>query len=187
MKGRLIYLMGPSGSGKDSLIEAARTPLLAQGCEVARRIITRSAQAMGEDAIGVSREEFERRRQAREFALHWSANGLDYAIPASIDHWLENGRDVLVNGSRGHLAHALARYPALLPVLLTVKDDVLRERLLQRGRESLSEIDARLKRNEMFMSDDAVHIHRLDNSGHLATTVAQLLDLLRLSAEPDQT
>ncbi len=64
MKGRLIYLMGPSGSGKDSLIEAARTPLLALGCEVARRIITRSAQALGEDAIPVSREEFERRQRA---------------------------------------------------------------------------------------------------------------------------
>ncbi|WP_460141073.1 phosphonate metabolism protein/1,5-bisphosphokinase (PRPP-forming) PhnN [Pseudomonas sp. S2_E01] len=187
MKGRLIYLMGPSGSGKDSLIEAARTPLLALGCEVARRIITRSAQALGEDAIPVSREEFERRQRAGEFALCWSAHGLDYAIPASIDQWLENGRDVLVNGSRGHLAQALERYPALLPILLTVKDDVLRERLLRRGRESLSEIDARLKRNEMFMSDDAVYIHRLDNSGDLATTVIQLLDLLRLSARPDQT
>ncbi|MEG3012356.1 MAG: phosphonate metabolism protein/1,5-bisphosphokinase (PRPP-forming) PhnN, partial [Pseudomonas sp.] len=46
MDGRLIYLMGPSGSGKDSLIEAAREPLRALGCEVIRRVITRSAESV---------------------------------------------------------------------------------------------------------------------------------------------
>lgn len=187
MGGRLIYLMGPSGSGKDSLIEAARKPLLARGCEVARRVITRSAEAVGEDAIGVSREEFERRQRAGEFALHWHANGLDYAIPATIDQWLKDGRDVLVNGSRGYLPKALQLYPTLIPILLTVNEEVLRERLLRRGRESLAEIEARLRRNGLFVEDDAgeTHIHRLDNSGDLATTVSRLLELL--SAEPDRT
>ena len=59
MDGRLIYLMGPSGSGKDSLIEAAREPLRTLGCEVIRRVITRSAESVGEDAIGVTPQEFE--------------------------------------------------------------------------------------------------------------------------------
>ena len=88
MDGRLIYLMGPSGSGKDSLIEAAREPLQALNCEVVRRVITRSAESVGEDAIGVSREEFEQHRVEGDFALYWSANGLDYGIPVEIDQWL---------------------------------------------------------------------------------------------------
>jgi len=187
MDGRLIYLMGPSGSGKDSLIEAAREPLRAQGCEVVRRIITRSAESVGEDAIGVSREEFARRRDEGDFALYWNANGLDYGIPISIDQSLGNGRDVLVNGSRGHLDQAMARYPTLLPILLTVKEEVLRERLLRRGRESLAEIEARLRRNELFTADGDRHIHRLDNSADLLTTVADLLNLLRVSAGLDRT
>ncbi|MEZ1315272.1 phosphonate metabolism protein/1,5-bisphosphokinase (PRPP-forming) PhnN [Pseudomonas fluorescens] len=188
MDGRLIYLMGPSGSGKDSLIDAARRRLQARGCEVARRIITRSAEAVGEDAIGVSREEFARRQQQGDFALHWHANGLDYAIPASIDQWLIAGRDVLVNGSRGHLNQARVRYPRLLPILLTVTDDVLRDRLLQRGRESLAEIEARLLRNRMFGDDEGDgRIHHLDNSGDLAATVEHLLSVLRISAEQDRT
>jgi ribose 1,5-bisphosphokinase len=190
MDGTLIYLMGPSGSGKDSLIEAVRKPLRSMNGEVVRRVITRSAESVGEDAIGVSREEFQRRQEAGDFALSWHANGLDYGIPCQIDHWLKEGCHVLVNGSRGHLAQALQRYPTLLPVLLTVKDEVLRERLLRRGRESVGEIEERLRRNGLFAADDLIgdtHIHRLDNSGELAVTVEHLLNLLKFSVKPDRT
>jgi ribose 1,5-bisphosphokinase len=85
MDGRLIYLMGPSGSGKDSLIDAARASLHALNCEVARRVITRSAESVGESAVGVSPDEFARRRSQGAFALSWTANGLDYGIPIVID------------------------------------------------------------------------------------------------------
>jgi ribose 1,5-bisphosphokinase len=188
MDGTLIFLMGPSGSGKDSLIEAARSPLQTLNCVVVRRVITRSAESVGEDAVGVSQEEFEERKAKGDFALSWHANGLDYGIPAVVDQWLKDGRHVLINGSRGHLAQALRRYPTLLPVLLTVKDDVLRERLLRRGREGLAEIEARLRRNRLFTADGLIgdtRIHRLDNSGDLAVTVANLLDLLKANAVPD--
>ncbi|MGL6245476.1 phosphonate metabolism protein/1,5-bisphosphokinase (PRPP-forming) PhnN [Pseudomonas sp.] len=190
MDGRLIYLMGPSGSGKDSLIEAARQPLRAINGEVVRRVITRSAESVGEDAIGVSREEFAQRRDKGDFALWWHANGLDYGIPNQIDDWLKEGRHVLLNGSRGHLAEARKRYPTLLPVLLTVRDEVLRERLLKRNRENHEEIEARLRRNGLFTADDSLGdtpIYRLDNSAELAVTVENLLALLKLSVKPDRT
>ncbi|MEO6678045.1 MAG: phosphonate metabolism protein/1,5-bisphosphokinase (PRPP-forming) PhnN [Pseudomonas sp.] len=189
MDGRLIYLMGPSGSGKDSLIQAARESLLALGCDVVRRVITRSAESVGEDAVEVSPAEFEQRREEGSFSLSWHANGLAYGIPAEIDQWLRNGRHVLVNGSRGYLPVALEHYPNLVPVLLTVSDEVLRERLLRRGRESLEEIEARIRRNGLFVAEDSVgsaHIHRLDNSGDLSVAVAKLLDLLRLSVRQGQ-
>ncbi|MEB0048222.1 MULTISPECIES: phosphonate metabolism protein/1,5-bisphosphokinase (PRPP-forming) PhnN [unclassified Pseudomonas] len=190
MDGRLIYLMGPSGSGKDSLIEAARVPLRALNCKIVRRVITRSAESVGEDAVGVSREEFEYQQADGEFALSWHANGLDYGIPVVIDQWLREGIHVVINGSRAHLPEALRQYPALVPVMLTVKDEVLRERLLRRGRESLEEIEARLRRNELFttgVSIGEVPLHRLDNSGDLDVTVANLLRLLASSAVPDRT
>ncbi len=189
MDGKLIYLMGPSGSGKDSLIEAAREPLLAMNCEIIRRVITRSAESVGEDAVGVTPEEFERRRQAGDFALAWHANGLAYGIPVEMDQWLKGGRNVLVNGSRANLRQAQELYPTLVPVLLTVRDEVLRERLLKRGRETLEQIDARLARNALFKdrraSDTPVNL--IDNSGDLATAVNQLLDVLKLNAAPGQT
>jgi ribose 1,5-bisphosphokinase len=184
MTGRLIYLMGPSGVGKDSLLQAAREPLLARGCRIARRVITRSAEATGEDAIAVTEAEFEQLRHRGAFALHWQAHGLHYGISTQIDDWLAAGEDVLVNGSRGYLTEARRRYPQLQAVLLTVALPVLRERLLARGREPLEEIEARLARNEQFRSTaEQNEALLLDNSGPLEQTVRRLLQLIHEGRE----
>ncbi|AYF87879.1 phosphonate metabolism protein/1,5-bisphosphokinase (PRPP-forming) PhnN [Pseudomonas sp. JS3066] len=182
MKGRLIYLIGPSGSGKDSLLDAVRERSDAQGCRVARRVITRSAEAKGELAEAVSPEAFAEREERGEFAMSWYANGLSYGIPRLIDDWLETGDDVLVNGSRGYLPEARRRYPHLLAVLLTVEDDVLRRRLHTRGRESAEEIEARLARNTGFadtlLAGENADLCLLDNSGSIAETCQRLLQLI---------
>ena len=180
MAGRLIYLIGPSGSGKDSLLDAARLRLAERGCRIVRRVITRSAEAVGEAAEGVSPEQFAAMNAEGAFALSWQANGLSYGIPRQIDDWLAVGDDVLVNGSRGHLAQTRERYPTLLVVLLTVDQAVLRQRLLARGRESVAQIDARLARNTQFTDSlkAAPGVFLLDNSGSLAHTVERLLRCL---------
>ena len=191
MQGRLIYLMGPSGSGKDSLLQAARAPLEAHGCRFARRVITRSAESVGEDALGVSPAEFERLEGEGAFALSWHANGLAYGIPREIDDWLSAGQDVLINGSRGHLEAARQRYPDLLAILLQVDEAVLRQRLLARGRETPEQIEQRLARSREFASSplpfmgegpgergDQADTIVLDNSGPLPHTVSRLLHLL---------
>jgi ribose 1,5-bisphosphokinase len=179
MAGRLIYLIGPSGSGKDSLLDAARTRLAERNCRVVRRVITRSAEARGEAARGVSLDEFTQLEAQGEFALSWRANGLCYGIPREIDDWLAAGQNVLVNGSRGHLPATRLRYPDLLVLLLTVEQSVLRVRLQARGRESIVEIEARLARNARF-SEQVLGQHDLalsviDNSGALADTLECLL------------
>lgn len=176
--GRLIYLMGPSGSGKDSVLQAAAAPLAVRGCRIARRVITRSAEARGEDAHPVTLEEFERMERAGAFAMYWRANGLCYGIPNDIDAWLAAGHDVLVNGSRKYLPQARERYPDLLAVLLRVSPEVLRARLLARGRETLPQIEARLARNAHFADGLPGPLVELDNSVSLETTVRNLLDLL---------
>ncbi|WP_267812956.1 phosphonate metabolism protein/1,5-bisphosphokinase (PRPP-forming) PhnN [Pseudomonas sp. RtIB026] len=177
-RGRLVFLMGPSGSGKDSLIDAARERLFTLGVEVARRVITRSAEAKGEAALGVSVERFEAMREAGAFALDWQANGLSYGIPVQLDAWLAAGRSVLVNGSRAYLANARQRYPDLVAVGLTVSQRALRQRLLARGRESNEEIEQRLARNFRLQAYDP-GVHVVDNSASLAGAVEALLALLR--------
>lgn len=176
--GRLIYLVGPSGSGKDSLIDASRERLAASGVQIARRVITRSAEAKGEAAHGVTSEQFEALRAQGAFAMYWQANGLDYGIPVQVDQWLAAGRAVLVNGSRAYLAEARRRYPNLLAVLVQVRPEVLRERLLARGRESAEEVEQRLARNARLQALADPSLHVLDNSTTLETAVAALFALL---------
>ncbi|MBF8757292.1 phosphonate metabolism protein/1,5-bisphosphokinase (PRPP-forming) PhnN [Pseudomonas guariconensis] len=176
--GRLIFLIGPSGSGKDSLIDAARAQLLENGVEVARRVITRSAESRGEAAHGVSPETFEQMCEGGMFAMHWQANGLQYGIPVQVNEWLSSGRHVLVNGSRGYLPEARRRYPHLLAIRLEVAPQVLRQRLLARGRETAEQIEQRLARNALLQIGETQGVHVLDNSTSLADTVAALLHLL---------
>lgn len=185
MRGRLIYLIGPSGSGKDSLLHAARERLAAHGCRIARRVITRSAEALGEDALGVSPAEFEQLQGEGAFAMSWHANGLAYGIPRQIDDWLAAGQDVLVNGSRAYLREARQRYPELIGIVLTVNLEVLRERLRKRGRETPEQIEQRLARNGLFIDHAADVLHSLDNSSHLAQAVDQLLALIEAGRAGD--
>lgn len=176
--GRLIYLMGPSGSGKDSVIDHARSALRTLGVAVARRVITRSAEAVGEEAVSVSPQQFAVLRAEGAFALDWQANGLCYGIPVEIDAWLAEGRTVLINGSRAHLEAARARYPDLLPILLTVSAGALRERLRRRARETEEEIEQRLLRNRLASVQPGEGIRQLDNSSTLDDAVLRLLELL---------
>ncbi|MGI4836680.1 MAG: phosphonate metabolism protein/1,5-bisphosphokinase (PRPP-forming) PhnN [Janthinobacterium lividum] len=195
MQARLIYLMGPSGAGKDSVIDAARGRLATIPVDVVRRVITRSAESIGEQALGVSDERFAAMQHAGDFAMNWRANGHDYGIPEDINLWLAQGRHVLINGSRDYLPEAQRRYPDLLPVLVSVSSDVLRQRLLLRGRESLEEIERRLQRNERLRTEAQQWQGRgaaqvLDNSGTLEQAVADLMVLLSrhgISAAGDRT
>ncbi|MNP19458.1 Ribose 1,5-bisphosphate phosphokinase PhnN [compost metagenome] len=177
--GRLIFLVGPSGSGKDSLIDASREQLALAGVEIARRVITRSAEAKGEAAQGVTPEQFDTLRAQGAFAMHWRANGLDYGIPRQVDQWLAAGRAVLVNGSRAYLPEARQRYPDMLAVLVEVKPEVLRQRLLARGRESAEEVEQRLARSARLQAAADPSVHVLDNSSTLEAAVAAFVSLLR--------
>ena len=140
MPGKLIWLVGPSGSGKDSLLAALRQREHPQ-LLVAHRYITRPFNAGSENHIALSEHEFFTRAEQHLFALSWHANNTYYGIGVEIDLWLHAGFDVVANGSRAHLALARERYgEVLVPICLAVSPPVLRQRLEQRGRENALEI-----------------------------------------------
>lgn len=183
MSGVLLYVIGASGSGKDSLMSHARFQL-AQDANVvfAHRYITRPADAGGENHVALSEDEFEARVRRNLFPLHWHSHGLRYGIGCEMNHWLAKGLTVVLNGSRAYLHEASRRYPELVPVLIEVSPEVLRERLQGRGRESADDIESRLKRAGEFASLQHGRLLRFSNDAPLHTTGLEFVELIRSQA-----
>lgn len=179
---KLFYVIGPSGAGKDSVINQLKQEKI-RNLVFAHRYITRRADVGGENYIELSKYEFEFRRSLSLFSMSWQANNHRYAVGSELDAWLAQGLDVVVNGSRGYLDHALARYgDQLVPVVIEVTNQELEKRLKKRGRESEAVIKQRLLRADEFRSiclpNNAV---MLDNSGALKATVDQFLQTFRVT------
>src|SRR5215470_2512320 len=145
--GRLIYVVGPSGSGKDTLLAYARRHV-PRGAPIvfAHRYITRPVRADGENHVAVSVTEFALRVAYGCMAMHWASHGHRYGIGVEIREWLTRGLDVVVSGSREYFPQALKRYPDLALVVVTAPPELLRPRLEARGRETPESIAARLER-----------------------------------------
>lgn len=179
MSGTLFYLVGASGSGKDSLLTGCRAGLMPHHrCCVAHRYITRAADVGGENHIHLSEAEFAQRGELGMFAMQWDSHGYRYAIGSELDSWLDQGINVIVNGSREYLPQAVALYDELVPILVDVDSELLRARLTQRGRETSEEVERRLDRHAQLMQTLPADSYRVDNSGSLAQGVAALLDIV---------
>lgn len=179
MSGRLIYVVGPSGAGKDSVLEYARTHLPADaGVIFARRFITRLPAATGEQHIPVSADQFERIAENRGLALQWGANGLRYGIGGEIRRWMNLGFHVVVNGSRAYLPAAAEKFPDLVVINITAPIDTIRTRLRLRERETAAEVEQRILRAESLALPSGPNVETIVNDGALETAGVQLLDLL---------
>lgn len=176
MKGRLFAVVGPSGAGKDTLIDAAR--IARPDLVIARRVITRPASAGGEDYEGVSLFEFTARKAARAFALDWKAHGLCYGIPANTLALRDSGRDVLFNGSRAALDGAARLWPDLTVIRVSAPSAVLMERLLARGRETRDQIADRISRAS-YDVPASLRVVDVVNDGPLDQAIARFLAALQ--------
>lgn len=167
--GTMIVVVGPSGAGKDSLIDFARQRLAREpGIGFVRRFITRHSEAGSEDHSAVSPEEFEVMRQAGRFAVHWGAHGLSYGIPADTLDEIAAGRTLVANGSRAAIAEFLKVYSSTLVITVSADPDIIARRLAARGRETADEIQRRLLRSASEWDLGCRQVV-IDNSGRLET------------------
>jgi len=182
MNKRLIYVMGPSGAGKDSVLGWLRKHFPKDmPMHWARRTITRPAEAGGEVHEAIDEQGFEKLRSQDAFALSWHANGLHYGIRRTELAGLQQGRWVLVNGSRGHLPHVLQSHPGLQIVHITADPATLVQRLTQRQRETPEQIQQRVARASAFVLPNGVieifNNGTLDQAGQAFLLVLQKLEL----------
>jgi phosphonate metabolism protein PhnN/1,5-bisphosphokinase (PRPP-forming) len=173
----LVGVVGPSGAGKDTLMAGARAALAGiPAIRFARRVITRPAEAGGEEHLPTTPAEFARLRAAGVFALSWDAHGLSYGIPAEAAAGIGQGVVVVANLSRGVLAEAAARFP-LTVLEITAPAELRAARLASRGRESVEDVARRLSREAPLPG--GLRVHRVVNDGLPECGIAAVVAVLR--------
>lgn len=174
--GRLIAVVGPSGVGKDSVIDGmlAADPDLQR----VRRVITRPAALGGEDYDSMEPETFGEAVSAGAFCLHWQAHGLSYGIPLHVLRDVAGGSQSVVNLSRGVLSDAIRVFPEVVVLNISARAETLAERLAKRGRESLEDIRQRLARAQMPLPGD-IEIVNISNDGTLEDAISEALRALQ--------
>ena len=179
MNGLWVFVCGPSGAGKDSVMNWAATHMAAhQTIIFARRMVTRQSHA-GSDHDEVTADQFARLNQGGGLAWCWEAHGFSYGIDARYAEQVAAGRVVVVNGSREHAgALEVAGHIRVLQIVANVEQ--LTSRLEQRGRDAPHEVRQRMARNERFSKLRVDHT--LLNQGSLADAGRQLVDYLVTAA-----
>ncbi|HVZ75865.1 MAG TPA: guanylate kinase [Candidatus Paceibacterota bacterium] len=153
MKGKLILVIGPSGSGKSALLSYLREQMpeviFPRSCTTRA---PRPGEAEGEKYFFVSKEEFERREAAGEF-LEWASYGGNYygVLKGEVLPPLEEGklvvREVEVQGAR----QIAAIIPSAVLRMIFIDAgswETLEQRIRSRAPISDVEILARRKRYE---------------------------------------
>jgi phosphonate metabolism protein PhnN/1,5-bisphosphokinase (PRPP-forming) len=175
MNGLWVFVCGPSGAGKDSVIRWATVHLHQRNDVVfTRRLITR-AKHPGSDHDAVTREQFAHLANSGGLAWHWCSHGFDYGISANYANDVAAGRVVVVNGSREHV-HTLTLTKAVRVVQIEASPTHLAARLAQRRRDTPQEMAYRLARNA-HLPHLRAHC-TIVNQSALADAGRQLVDYL---------
>ncbi|WMS41067.1 phosphonate metabolism protein/1,5-bisphosphokinase (PRPP-forming) PhnN [Acuticoccus sp. MNP-M23] len=146
-EGTLFLVVGPSGAGKDTLIDGARAALAGDPAfAFARRVVTRPAEAGGEAHEAMDEASFAAAERAGAFLASWGAHGLFYGVRQAVREALGEGRNVVVNGSRREIAAFEAAAARVVVLSITAPPDIVAARLRARGREDASAVAARLSR-----------------------------------------
>tara|TARA_R100000988_G_scaffold26077_1_gene12582 strand:- start:60 stop:665 length:606 start_codon:yes stop_codon:yes gene_type:complete len=180
--GLLVLVVGPSGVGKDTLLDAARDRLAQdkQFC-FPRRCITRPAGTVGEIHIPVRPEDFGQMARQGAFLLSWKAHDLGYGIPRHVLEEVEAGKTVIVNVSRSVIKDAceLVGRKNVRVVNIRASAAALRKRLEARGREDALDIERRLARASAYQVDGDYVVH-VDNDADLETGILRFIRALEL-------
>ncbi|WP_046866442.1 phosphonate metabolism protein/1,5-bisphosphokinase (PRPP-forming) PhnN [Microvirga massiliensis] len=183
MAGGFVFVVGPSGAGKDTLIRLARAELCNDPrFSFPRRLVTREASTW-EDNDTIDDESFARSHAAGAFTLSWRAHGLGYALPGSCRDAAEAGQVVVCNLSRTLIGEARKKLPNVSVVEVTASVAVLAARLALRGRSEDGNIGARIARSREVgaVAADLTIV----NEGAPETAGRKLTAFLRKCAELD--
>ena len=178
--GYFLLVVGPSGAGKDSLMDAAKQRLPAEQFVFAKRVVTRPPGMVGEDYESCDPATFNERKAQGEFLATWQAHGYQYGLPASLLIDQARGKHIVANGSRASVPALAANIPNLAVIHVTAPVDMLAKRLAIRGRETEPQIRERLSRgtqqNTEFETN--VRVVTVHNDASLQTGIERFLQAI---------
>ena len=183
--GRLFVISGPSGVGKDSVIDGLKK--LGRPYHFTVTATTR-AMRLGErdgiDYIFLSKDDF-RHMIENDDLLEWAeVYGNLYGVPKSqVNDALNRGQDVIMKIDVQGAATVRKLYPdAVLIFLEPPSMTSLEERLRNRNTESDTEFETKLTTAFQEMNEASWFDHRLINrDGHLEDAVASIDRIIRLA------
>ena len=177
--GAFVAVVGPSGSGKDTLIGYARRRLTSDAAAVfIRRVITRPSDAAFEDHDTLADAAFDEALATGAFSVAWQAHGLKYGLPASVDRVLQEDRVAIANISRRAIPTVRERYATVMVVEIDAAPEILAARLSERGRETGEALLSRLGRTTV-PEQPGSDLRRLDNSGDMSIAGEALTAIIR--------
>ena len=176
-EGRLFFVVGPSGVGKDALLQWVQTQMPDDAKSIfARRSITRPIH-VSEAHETMTSDEFLQAEEDGCFSMTWQANDTRYGIRRGIEADLKAGRDVIVNGSREYIAQLRELFPLAKVIWIIADPELIRKRIENRQRESGSALACRLLRSAAFTAKEDDNITYIDNSGPIEIAGRQLADI----------
>jgi len=193
MRGSLFVISGPSGVGKNTIIQEVmrRDQSLALMITATTRA-PRPGESHARDYFFLTPDEFIHRIQAGGFAEWAVVHGHHYGTPRDeLLQLLDSGRDVLlqvdVQGTRRLMSAPDLEVISIF--LMPPSVEALEERLRGRGTDSREVINERLAnaRNEMSARDDYDYVVVNTSISEAAESILRIIDRERQRAAVDQT
>ncbi|MCS7309740.1 MAG: guanylate kinase [Armatimonadetes bacterium] len=174
---KLVVLSGPSGVGKDTLLQRLlqRVPGVVK-CLTATTRPPREGEQHGVDYLFLSQEEFEQWIAEDRFLEYARYNQAYYGTPRHlVDEWLAQGVDVILKIEVQGGLQVRQRVPeAVLIFVQPPSMEALRQRLQQRGTDTPEQIAHRLRIAEQEMQAIPHYDYLVTNDD-----IEQAVDLLR--------
>ena len=158
MEGKLIIISGPSGAGKGTILSAFKDneDLNLHFSISATTRDPRPGEVDGKDYFFLAADDFKQRVENGEFLEHEDFHSASYGtLRSQVEKQLDAGENVLfdidVNGAMN--IKKIYGKRALSIFIMPPSLEVLRQRLIGRGTETMDKVELRLSRAEYEMSN----------------------------------